>query len=52
VKGKKDPAKVTRPNLRVLMEGVAFARCNIHGTVYPKDGRCPKCEPESKPKAK
>jgi hypothetical protein len=49
VKNKKDP-KVTRPNIKVLMEGTDFERCSKHGTSYPKGGTCPRCAAEKKDK--
>jgi hypothetical protein len=49
VKNKRDP-KVTRPNIKVLMEGADFERCSKHGTAYPKGGTCPRCAAEKKGK--
>ena len=47
MKDKKDP-KVTRPNIKVLMEGTDFERCSKHGTTYAKGGTCPRCAAERK----
>lgn len=49
MKDKRD-AKVTRPNIKILMEGTDFERCRKHGTSYPKGGTCPRCAAEKKEK--
>jgi len=48
VSDKKNSAKTTRPNLKVLLEGVNFERCPKHRGTYAKGGVCPSCEAEKK----
>lgn len=47
---KKNSAKTTKPNMKILMEGVNFERCPKHRSTYVKGGVCPTCEAEKKDK--
>jgi hypothetical protein len=50
VADKNKSAKTTKPNLKVLLEGVQFEKCPKHRSTYVKGGVCPTCAAEKKGK--